>query len=235
MIETIFQESKGTYGVDRIYGELRKYGKTASYHRVKRIMDDTGLRSIHKRRRQRFLTDSRRARGDEYVNLVKGLEITEPFQVVSSDISYIRTMKGFEYLCTVKDIASGIVLAESMAEHMNSDLVLATIKKALNRWHLPAGTIFHSDRGDRGSQYTSQKVMEYLSENHIRQSFSRVGKPGDNAWSESFFANQKKKRSTGDISRHGRKHSKLPLPVLKVFITPVGYKKDWTILALYSG
>ncbi|WP_198142457.1 IS3 family transposase [Syntrophaceticus schinkii] len=40
--------------------------------------------------------------------------------------------------------------------------------------------------------YTSQKVMEYLCENHIRQSFSRVGKPGDNAWSESFFANLKK-------------------------------------------
>ena len=232
MIKTILQESNGTYGVDRICGELRKRGKIASYHRVKRFMDDMGLHSIHKRRRQRTLTDSRRARGDEYVNLVKDLEITEPFQVVSRDISYIRTMKGFEYLCTVKDIASGIVLAESMAEHMNSDLVLATIKKALNRWHLPAGTIFHSDRG---SQYTSQKVIGYLSGNHIWQSFSRVGKPGDNAWSESFFANQKKKRSTGDISRHGRKHSKLPLPVLKVFITPVGYKKDWTILALYSG
>ena len=76
-----------------------------------------------------------------------------------------------------------------MAEHMSSELVLETIKKALNRWRLPAGTIFHSDRG---SQYTSKKVMEYLSENQIRQSFSRVGKPGDNAWSERFFANLKK-------------------------------------------
>jgi len=27
---------------------------------------------------------------------------------------------------------------------------------------------------------------------NIRQSFSRVGMPGDNAWSESFFANLKK-------------------------------------------
>ena len=93
MIKTIFQESNGTYGVDRICGELRKRGKIASYHRVKRFMDDMGLHSIHKRRRQRTLTDSRRARGDEYVNLVKDLEITEPFQVVSSDISYIRTMR----------------------------------------------------------------------------------------------------------------------------------------------
>jgi repressor of nif and glnA expression len=88
MIKTIFQESNETYGVDRICGELRKRGKTASYHRVKGFMDDMGLHSIHKRRRQKSLTDSRKARGDEYVNLVKDLEITEPFQAVSSDISY---------------------------------------------------------------------------------------------------------------------------------------------------
>jgi hypothetical protein len=80
MIKTIFQESNETYGVDRICGELRKRGKTASYHRVKGFMDDMGLHSIHKRRRQKSLTDSRKARGDEYVNLVKDLEITEPFQ-----------------------------------------------------------------------------------------------------------------------------------------------------------
>jgi hypothetical protein len=71
MIKTIFQESNETYGVDRICGELRKRGKTASYHRVKGFMDDMGLHSIHKRRRQKSLTDSRKARGDEYVNLVK--------------------------------------------------------------------------------------------------------------------------------------------------------------------
>jgi len=34
--------------------------------------------------------------------------------------------------------------------------------------------------------------MELLRKKGLRQSFSRVGKPGDNAWSESFFANLKK-------------------------------------------
>jgi len=43
MIKTIFQQSNETYGVDRICGELRKRGKTASYHRVKGFMDDMGL------------------------------------------------------------------------------------------------------------------------------------------------------------------------------------------------
>jgi putative transposase len=72
---------------------------------------------------------------------------------------------------------------------MKTDLVIETIKKAKKRWNLPAGCIHHSDLG---SQYTSEAVAKLLQEYGIRQSFSRVGKPGDNAWSESYFANLKK-------------------------------------------
>ena len=35
-------------------------------------------------------------------------------------------------------------------------------------------------------------MTKLLQEYGILQSFSRVGKPGDNAWSESYFANLKK-------------------------------------------
>ena len=35
-------------------------------------------------------------------------------------------------------------------------------------------------------------MKELLKRYGIAQSYSRVGKPGDNAWSESFFANLKK-------------------------------------------
>jgi putative transposase len=35
-------------------------------------------------------------------------------------------------------------------------------------------------------------VMGLLQQYGLRQSFSRVGMPGDNAWSESFFATMKK-------------------------------------------
>jgi len=188
-IKKIFDESNGTYGPDRVCGELRKRGFTASYKRVRSIMENLGLRSIHCQRRQRSLTDSRKARGDDYENLVKDLEITEPFQVLSSDISYIRTTEGFEYLCQVRDVVSGIVLAHKMADHMKAELVAETIKLAVGRHRLPEDCIFHSDRG---SQYTSDMVKTLLNSIKIRQSFSRVGKPGDNAWSESFFANLKK-------------------------------------------
>ena len=70
-----------------------------------------------------------------------------------------------------------------------TELVLETIKAAQNKWHLPAGVIWHNDRG---SQYTAQTVMNQIAGYGWKQSFSRVGKPGDNAWSESFFSILKK-------------------------------------------
>jgi putative transposase len=144
-------------------------------------MGEQGLKSIHLRRRQHSLTDSRRARGEGYPNLVHELEITVPFQVLSSDISYIRTKEGFEYLCQIKDVASGLILAQSMSERMKADLVADTIRQMLKRWELPTGCIFHSDRG---SQYTSGVVKDLLSRQKIEQSYSRVGRPGDNSWSD---------------------------------------------------
>ncbi|NLK08635.1 MAG: IS3 family transposase [Firmicutes bacterium] len=99
-IKKIFKEKDSTYGVDRICGCLRKCGYTASYQRVKRIMDNMGLMSIHRRRRQRSLTDSRKSKGLDLPNLVHNLNITEPFQVMPSDISYVRTAQGFDYLCS---------------------------------------------------------------------------------------------------------------------------------------
>jgi len=40
--------------------------------------------------------------------------------------------------------------------------------------------------------FPGEWITFFLTIAHILQSFSRVGKPGDNAWSESFFANLKK-------------------------------------------
>jgi len=86
------------------------------------------------RRRQRSLTDSSASRGDGYANLVRGMEIDRPFQVISSDISYIRTDEGFEYLCQIRDVASGMILAAGMSDHMKAELVLDTIRKVVLSW-----------------------------------------------------------------------------------------------------
>ena len=188
-ITKIFTDSGKTYGPDRVCGVLRKQGYTASYKRVSNIMKRLGHSSIHNRRRQRSLTDNRNVRGKEWPNLVRKLKAFKPLQVITSDISYIRTSEGFVYLCKVKDVATGIVLAHTMADNMKAELVTRTIKKAKKRWNLPKDCMHHSDLG---TQYTAKETQKLLEELEFKQSFSRAGKPGDNAWSESFFSILKK-------------------------------------------
>jgi len=187
-VESIFRNSHNTYGAERIGAVLRQLGYRASFGKVRRIMRERGLRSVHVKR-VKALTDSRKARGDGYENLLRKRETIRPFEALSSDISYISTGEGFDYLCQVKDIATGIILASCQQERMNRQLVMDTIRVAHMCWRLPQGCIFHSDRG---SQYTSKEVADLLASFGIRQSFSRVGLPGDNAWSESFFSILKK-------------------------------------------
>lgn len=189
-IKRIFDESGGEYGPDRICGILRKNGYKASYKKVSEYMVEMNLVSIYNRHKKtRSLTNSKKARGEGYPNLVRGNIFTMPRQVVCSDITYLKSGEGWLYLCTVKDIVTGEILGEWFSENMKKELVIQAFLNAQARYKLETGTIFHSDRG---SQYTSKEFMNILKLYGIKQSFSRVGIPGDNAWAESFFATLKK-------------------------------------------
>ena len=189
VIKRIFIESDGTYGPERINGTIRKAGGKASYRKTSEYMAEMGLSSVHNRRRTRSLTDSRKARGEGYPNLVRGQSFDMPYQAICSDITYLKSGEGWLYLCVVKDIVSGEILGESTSPNMKKELVIQAFLNAQARRQLKPGTIFH---GDRGSQYTSKTFMDTLKQYGVKQSFSRVGMPGDNAWAESFFATLKK-------------------------------------------
>jgi putative transposase len=188
-IKRTFDESGGTYGPARINGVIRRAGRKASYKKTSKYMTEMGLHSVHKRHRRRSLTDSRRARGAGYPNLVLGQTFTMPRQAVCSDITYLKSGEGWLYLCTVKDIVSGEILGEATSETMKKEFVIRAFLSAQSRHELGSDTIFHSDRG---SQYTSNEFMNTVKLYGLKQSFSRVGKPEDNAWAESFFATLKK-------------------------------------------
>jgi len=161
-IKRIFERTGKTSGVDRICGCLRKEGYIASYKLAKKIMDELGLVSVHRRRRQRSLTDSWKARWPGYFKMW----ISPGYSRLSAVI----------LLHTVKDVVTGLVLAHTMADNMKVDLVERTLTKAFHRWPLLAGCTHHSDRG---SQFTAESVAKLL-------------QPRDNPWSESFFSNPKK-------------------------------------------
>jgi hypothetical protein len=92
----IFHDNNEIYGADRICGVIRGGGGKASFRKVRDIMNRLGLHSVHGRRRARSITNSSKSRGEGFPNLTKDLNINTPFQVLSSDISYIRTGGGFD-------------------------------------------------------------------------------------------------------------------------------------------
>ena len=100
------------------------------------------------------------------------------------------------YHCVVRDIVTGEVLGDHMADTMRKELVVNAILAMLARHESADGCIFHSDRD---SQYTSKAVMGL---GCVRA--SRTLECPGNAWSESFFCNHEERADTLDALRDER-------------------------------
>jgi putative transposase len=190
MIKDEFEASRDTYGPDRITKRIRLRGERIGYKKCAAYMADMGLSSNHNRHKSKSLTDSRKARGSGYPNVLRNqwFPIVQRMGV-TSDITYIKTDEGFLYHCVIRDIVTKDVLGDYVSDRMTKELVINAILSATARHQFHPGCAFHSDRG---AQYTSNDVRNLLTQLGFTQSFSRVGMPGDNSWSESFFATLKK-------------------------------------------
>lgn len=143
-------------------------GFSCSFYKVRNIIDMQGLRSVHRKKRQRSLADSRKARNEGQAKLTRILRINAPSQVPSNDICNIRTGKDSTICASSKNVKIGFVLTESMSERMKAELFVIAIRKALRQWDISTGCIFHRDRG---SQHTSERVMNLLAKEGLRQRF----------------------------------------------------------------
>jgi putative transposase len=100
------------------------------------------------------------------------------------DITYLPVAARWHYLAVVMDQYSRRVLAWCLGTTRDACLTRAVFDAAIRRRHARPGLIFHSDRG---SEYASAAFRDRLAALGIRQSMTRGGTPGDNAYRESFF------------------------------------------------
>jgi putative transposase len=112
-----------------------------------------------------------------------------PNEAWVADITYIPTREGWLYLAAVEDLYSRRVVGWSMAEHLESRLVVDALALAVERRLPGEGLLAHSDRG---SQYASDHYQRLLGKQGITCSMSRRADCWDNAPMESFFASLKK-------------------------------------------
>ena len=93
------------------------------------------------------------------------------------------------YVCIILDLFSRKVVAHRVSPKNSTYLVTSTFRQAYQNRNKPQQLMFHSDQGP---QYTSNTFRKLLRMNKVVQSFSKSGRPHDNAVAESFFASMKR-------------------------------------------
>jgi len=81
------------------------------------------------------------------------------------------------------DLHSRMIIGYAYEKHMRKEMVLESIKQAIDKAGFTEGLMVQSDLG---SQYLSYEVESLLENNGIIHSYSRKGSPGDNSPMEAF-------------------------------------------------
>jgi len=165
------------YGYLKMTAWLRRQHHLVNKKRVARLMQLMGLQAVFPGRKT-----SIPAKGHKiYPYLLRGLAITRPNQVWSTDITYIQMSKGFMYLAAVIDWYSRYVLSWTLSNTLDGAFCLEALEQALQR-----GTpdIFNSDQG---AQFTAHAFTNRLTADNIRISMDGRGRALDNIFVERLW------------------------------------------------
>ena len=142
-----------TAGGRTICYHLRSLGYNVNLKRVRRLMEVMGIEPIYPKR---SLSKAGKA---QYIHpyLLRGLEISHPNQVWSTDISYIPMPNGFMYLYAMIDVHSRYLLGWRLSNTLTEENCLELMKECVMKHGVPE--IVNTDQG---SQYTSPRWVNLL-------------------------------------------------------------------------
>jgi len=227
------EENNWELGGEGLRQGLRNQGIEIGLSKVYRIKRMYGIypKAIKKNKHNR-----RKYKDNEIAENVldRNFEVGEINKVWVSDIKYISTEEGWDYLAVVMDIGSRRIVGFAQQERMTVGLTTQALERAINIRKPKPGLICHNDRG---AQYTCITYQKLIKANGYISSMSKPGTPYDNACIESFFATLEKNFlrfkhfKTREEARHeiwsyieGRYNSKRMHSSLG-WISPVEYEK----------
>lgn len=188
-IRAVHEQVKARYGSPRIHAELRARGQTCCVNTVAKLMKQHDIAAKTKRKFRGTTTDSNHNLPVAENLLDRQFDPEAPNERWVADITYIPTREGWLHLAAVEDLYFRRVVGWSMADHLESRLVVDALEMAVQRRLPEEGLLAHSDRG---SQYASEHYQLLLAKHGIACSMSRRADCWDNAPMESFFASLKK-------------------------------------------
>ncbi len=183
-LKQLFEHSRATYGTRRLKRALAKRGLKVSRRRIARLLKSLNLKVKTKKKYKPCTTDSKHNNPIAENLLDRQFQVDKANQCFVGDITYIETDEGWLYLAIWIDLYSRAVVGWSMDDNMRTELVCEALLMAIGNRDAKAGLMIHSDRG---SQYSSKKFRQLLSNNDFIVSMSRRAQCWDNAVAESFF------------------------------------------------
>ena len=115
-----------------------------------------------------------------YPNLIKGMVVNRPFQLVQSDITYYDVKGKFYYIVFIIDVFTREILGHQVSDHQRTEANLKALKQALSKMEISSGSLIH--HSDRGSQYGSNRYRSLLTDNGIHISMGLIAI--ENAYAE---------------------------------------------------
>ena len=170
------------YGSRKMVVHLGKMGHRVNRKRVRRLMGILGLAGMAPGPN----TSQPHPRHKIYPYLLRGVKVTRPNQVWSTDITYIRLARGFVYLTAVIDWYSRKVLAWRLSNTLDSGFCVECLEQALQAYGLPE--IFNTDQG---CQFTSDAFTGVLKLHDIAISMDGRGRALDNIFVERLWRSVK--------------------------------------------
>jgi putative transposase len=170
------------YGSRQMARQLRREGRAAGRHRVRRLMRLMGLAAIYRAPKTSAPHPGHRV----YPYLLKGLAIERPDHVWCADITYIPGQRGFLYLIAIMDWASRHVLAWRLSNTLDTRFCVEALNEALARYGRPR--IFNTDQG---SQFTSLEFTAVLKAAGVAISMDGRGRCLDNIFIERLWRSLK--------------------------------------------
>jgi putative transposase len=169
------------FGIRKITLAMNEQGFGVNHKKIARLMHQMGIQAIYAAPKTSIPAQNHKI----YPYLLKGVNITQPDQVWSTDLTYIPMESGFMYLVAVIDWFSRFVLAWGVSNTQDADFCVSVLKNALRKG-MPG--IFNTDQG---SQFTSDIFTQPLLAAEIAISMDGRGRALDNVFIERLWRSVK--------------------------------------------
>mgnify|MGYP000170932392 CR=1 FL=1 len=166
-----------TWGARQMSAQLKLRGYQIGRRKAGRYMREMDITPIY----PKMNLSKRMKQAKVCPYLLRNAVIDRPNQAWSIDITYIPMKHGFLYLTAIIDWYSRCIVGWDVDDTLDTTMVINACKKAFK---IAKPLIINSDQG---SQFTSDKYIDFIRNSGIRQSMDGQSRWADNIMIERWF------------------------------------------------